>query len=59
MRKVQFVLEKETLNAVRYREEVPADGSDPVIGMQYVRKAALKKAFGTIPDVIYVTIEAE
>lgn len=60
--KVKFILERETLNTVRYAEEPPADGSAVVIGTLYVKKAALKefeKVKGTgFPEYLYLDIEA-
>lgn len=34
---IQFTLEKETKNSVRY-QEVPAEGQPPIIGSIYVQK---------------------
>ena len=60
--KVKFIKERETLNTVRYAEELSADGSAKAIGVLYVQKEALKQ-FETIkgsgfPEYLYVDIQA-
>jgi hypothetical protein len=56
--RILFSKEKETLNTVRYREEAPADGKSAAVVTQYIQKAWLREEFGTIPDTVYLTIEA-
>jgi hypothetical protein len=58
--KITFAIEKTTANFVRYEESAPADGSAPLTtGKLYLRKSALEEEYGTTPDTITVTIEAE
>lgn len=56
--RIRFVVEKETLNTIRYAE-LPEEGEPKAIGTQYVQKSALKKEFGDIPQFLIVTMEAE
>lgn len=60
--KIKFILEKETLNTVRYQEEPENIAAPQVIGTLYVKKTALKefeRVKGTgYPEYLYLTIEA-
>lgn len=49
----KFVLEKQTKNAVRYKEEAGTAG--PIIETIYIKKLALPTPF---PQAITVTVEA-
>lgn len=52
--KIKFVREKETKNTVRFQEVVDEDGN-PVVGMLYVQKSALKELDS--PEELVVQIE--
>jgi hypothetical protein len=60
--RLKFVIEKETLNTVRYKEETENLTDKPVIGTLYVQKSALKDFGKTAgsgpPEFLYVTVEA-
>lgn len=49
---VKMVLDKDTKNAVRYKEVV-ADGAAELVGMQYIKKAAFE---GKPPEGITLTV---
>ncbi len=56
---VSMKFERETKGAIRYHKEEDDEGLYS-IGTQYIRKHAIKRAFGdSIPKAIKITIEVE
>ena len=53
---VEFAVEKDTPNTIRFKEDEPEDGSRPAIGTLYITKKALTSMANS--KRIRVTVEA-
>lgn len=56
---VEFKLEKETKNAVRFAEVLASEPSDPKVGTLYVPKRTLAAMKWDAPKRLKVTLEVE